>query len=125
MDNLRRSNMMKYSNIELRRYSRQATVILFMAGLAILFFAVCAHANDDPVRVLIQKAGNADSDEARLDYLKQIRKQTDLEESFKSDLDKLIAQIDRWLNEKRLDYFGGQVRRNRDFDFKIAEDGDR
>jgi hypothetical protein len=57
----------------------------------------------------------------RLDYLKQLRKQPGLDKSVKDDLDKLITQIERWLNEKRLDYFGGEVKRNKDFDFKIAE----
>jgi len=90
-------------------------------GLAILFFTPQAHANNDSIPALIQKAGNADSDKVRLDYLKQLRKQPDMEESFKGNLDKLISQIERWLNEKRLDYFGGQVKRNKDFDFKIAE----
>jgi hypothetical protein len=56
-----------------------------------------------------------------LDYLKQLRKQPGLDASVNDDLDKLITQIERWLNEKRLDYFGGDVRRNKDFDFKIAE----
>ena len=90
-------------------------------GLTGPFYAAQFYANDDSIHALIQMAGNANSDQARLDYLKQFRKQPGLDESLRDDLDKLITQIERWLNEKRLDYFGGAVRRNKDFDFKIAE----
>ena len=109
------------SNNEHKGISWPATVVLLMVGLLVLLCTAQAHANNDSIRALIQQAGNTDSDQARLDYLKQLRKQPDLDASLKGDLDKLIAQIERWQNEKRLDYFGGEVKRNKDFDFKIAE----
>jgi hypothetical protein len=73
------------------------------------------------IQAIIQKAGNADSDELCLDYLKQLKNQPGPEASLKSDLGKLIAQIDRWLHEDRLDYFGREVRNKKDFDFGIPE----
>ena len=113
--------MTPYTNKGQRRYSQPTAVVLLAAGLAVLFCAAPAHANNDSIRALIRNAGNADSDQVRLDYLKQLRKQPDLQKPLKDDLEKLINQIERWINEKRLDYFGGQVRREKDFDFKIAE----
>ena len=109
------------SNNEHKGISWPTTVMLLAAGLACLFPAGQAYANNDSISTLIQRAGNADSDEVRLDYLKQLRKLPGLEELLKGDLDKLITQIERWLKEKRLDYFGGEIKRNKDFDFKIAE----
>jgi hypothetical protein len=109
------------SNNEQNGIFRPAAIVLLTAGLSCLFFTAPARANDDSIRALIQQAGNADSDEVRLDYLKELQKQPDLDTSLKGDLDELIAQVERWLNEKRLDYFGREVRRNKDFDFKIAK----
>jgi hypothetical protein len=75
----------------------------------------------DSIQAIIQRAGNIDSDQQRLDYLKKLQARPGLDASFKADLDKLIGQIDCWLHEKRLDYFGPEVRRNKDFDFQIPE----
>ena len=121
MDNFGRNIMALTSNKEQNEVSWPAVVVLFMTGLACLFPAGQAYANNDSIRALIQQAGNANSDEVRLDYLKQLQKQPGLDASVKGDLDKLITQIDRWLNEKRLDYFGREIKRYKDFDFKIAE----
>ncbi len=78
-------------------------------------------AEDDSIRAVIQRAGNADSDQVRLDYLKKLRKRPGLDASLREDLARLITQIERWLGEKRLDYFGREVSRNKDFDFNIPE----
>jgi len=98
-----------------------AVVVWLAAGFTVLFLAAQTQAEDDSIQTLIQQAGNTNSDELRLDYLKKLRKQPGLDASLKEDLNKLIAQIERWLHEKRLDYFGGEIRRNKDFDFQIAE----
>ena len=95
--------------------------VWFVTGLTVAFFAVQAHAEDDLIQSIIQSAGNADSDELRLDYLNKLQKQSGLDAAFKEDLAKLITQIDRWLGEERLDYFGREVRRRKDFDFQIPE----
>jgi hypothetical protein len=104
-----------------KRISRHVVIVLCAIGLTCLFSTAKTYANNDSIRALIHKAGNANSDQIRLDYLKQLRKQPGLEESLKRDLDKIIKQIERWTNEPRLDYFGREVSRNKDFDFKIAE----
>jgi tetratricopeptide (TPR) repeat protein len=75
----------------------------------------------DEVHVLIQQAGNADSDEERLATLRQMQARTGLDASLRADLDRLIPEIERWSNDKALDYFGGQVGRTRDYDFGISE----
>jgi len=113
--------MILTSSNEQNGISLSAAVVWLAVGLAGLLPAAQAVADDDSVRALIQKAGNSNSDEARLDYLKQLRKQPGMDTSLKGDLDKLITQIELWMNEKRLDYFGGEVKRNKDFDFKIAD----
>ncbi|MHC4111664.1 MAG: hypothetical protein ACYSUY_11345, partial [Planctomycetota bacterium] len=76
-------------------------------------------AEDDSIRAVIQRAGNADSDQVRLDYLKELRKRPELDSSLREDLARLIKQIERWLGDKRLDYFGREVSRKKDFDFDI------
>jgi hypothetical protein len=76
----------------------------------------------DPLRAAIQRAGNADSDKVRLSHLRELLKRPGLDKSLRDDLAKLITQIERWLGDKRLDYFGREAGRNKDFDFKIAED---
>ena len=73
----------------------------------------------DSIQTIVQRAGNVDGDEERLDCLKKLQDQPGLEASLKVDLAKLISQIDRWLHDERLDYFGPDVRRNKDFDFQI------
>ena len=81
-----------------------------------------AEATLHTVQAAIQRAGNADSDEVRLSCLKELRERPGLDESIRDDLGKLIVQIERWLGDKRLDYFGREAGRKKDFDFKIAED---
>ena len=98
-----------------------AVVVWLVTGLAVTLSSAQTRSEDDSIRAVIQQAGNADSDELRLDYLKRLQKQPGLDASLKQDLAKLITQIDRWLHEERLDYFGREVRRNKDFDFKIGE----
>jgi hypothetical protein len=71
---------------------------------------------------LIQRAGNADSDRVRLDLLRELQSRPDIDAPLRDELERLIAEIDRWLNEKSLAYFGGQVSRTLDYDFGIAED---
>ena len=76
----------------------------------------------DDVRQLIQRAGNADAEEVRLDLLRQLRRRGGLDERLQTDLDRLLREIERWSNDKALDYFGRQVSRTRDYDFGIGQD---
>jgi len=79
-------------------------------------------AGADSVRAVVQRAGNADTDQLRLSYLKELGAQSGLDASVKEDLVRLITQIERWLGDKRLDYFGREAGRKLDFDFGIAEE---
>ena len=99
----------------------QLIVVWLVIGLIVVLFAAQAQAGDDSIASVIHKAGNAESDEVRLKLLKRLRTRPNLDSSLKEDLSKLIAQIERWLGEQRLDYFGRQVSRNKDFDFQISE----
>jgi hypothetical protein len=76
----------------------------------------------DDVNRLIQRAGNADSEDLRLDLLRQLRRRPGLDERLQKDLDRLLREIERWSNDKALDYFGGQVSRTQDYDFGIRPD---
>jgi len=98
-----------------------AVVVWAVCGLTVALSAAQTQAKDDSIQAVIQKAGNADSDELRLDYLRRLQKKTGLDLSLKQDLAKLIAQLDRWLQEERLSYFGREVGRRKDFDFQISE----
>lgn len=71
---------------------------------------------------LIRQAGNADDDSVRLDYLEQLQAMPDLDETLRADAGKLVKQIDRWMHDKSLNYFGREVSKKRDFDFGIAAD---
>ncbi len=106
---------------ELSRRDFICSSSLTAAGTIAGVLAGRAEAARDSVQAAIERAGNADSDEVRLGYLREFSKRSDLDVSLRKDLLTLITQIERWLGDKRLDYFGREAGRNRDFDFKIAE----
>ena len=99
-----------------------AGVVLLGVGLSVASSSAQVQSLDDSIQTVLQRAGNTDSDEVRLSCLEELRKQLGLNESLRDDLGKLIAQIERWLGDKRLDYFGREAGRKKDFDFKIGED---
>ncbi len=76
----------------------------------------------DELSRTIQLAGNADSDGVRLRYLKELRSNAGMVGTSRRDLDTLIVEIERWLDGESLNYFGGQVSRTMDYDFRIPED---
>jgi len=78
------------------------------------------HADTDAIGALIAKAGNAEDDNVRLACLRQLQKLPNLDKSLKADVDKLVTEIDRWINTKDLPYFGRQISKTQDYDFKIA-----
>jgi hypothetical protein len=105
------------------RFSLHQAILLawLAAGLAGVLNPPQLWAGREDIDSIIRQAGNADTDEVRLAYLQRLRKEPGLDKSLQEDLDKLIVQIERWLNEKSLAYFGREVARTRDFDFGIAE----
>ncbi|MBN2413480.1 hypothetical protein JXQ31_17510 [candidate division KSB1 bacterium] len=77
---------------------------------------------DDTVRLLISKAGNAESDTARIRILKQLHAEPGIPPKTKADTEKMIAEIERWLTDKRLDYFSSAIRKKGYYDFQITQD---
>ena len=103
------------------RKGRWLAVVLCCAmELAVGLHTTQLWAGSDTIKTIIQLAGNANEDDVRLSHLKQLQERPDLDESFKEDLGKLISQVERWINEKSLPYFGREVGRTKDFDFGIA-----
>ncbi len=70
---------------------------------------------------LINKAGNADADETRLEFLLELNKIPDLEEQLNADVERLIVEIKRWLYDKSLTYFEQSLFKTNDYDFGIQE----
>ena len=108
--------------IELSRREFMCNSSLTVAGMIAGTIAGRSHARSYAIPDIIQRAGNTDSDERRLRYLKEFRKRPGLDTSLREDLAKLITQIERWLGEQRLDYFGREAGRKLDFDFEIGEE---
>lgn len=79
-------------------------------------------AEADPAGQLIRRAGNADDDAVRLQVLTTLQKTAAVDPSVRRDAGHMAAAVQMWITSKQLPYFGGQVARTRDFDFKIAED---
>ena len=76
-----------------------ATVFMcFVTAPAIGLNSIEPSRDNGEIDTVIQLAGNADADEVRLACLNRLRKQHGLDESLKEDLDKLVLQIDRWIN---------------------------
>ncbi len=97
----------------------------FFASILITIFIVLPGATaveQDSIRRIIQKAGNADDDVERLKILQQLRNQERLDRNIQKDLDQLIQQINRWLNDPRLDYFGREISRTKDYKFGLSEE---
>ncbi|MEW6356248.1 MAG: hypothetical protein AB1696_07990 [Planctomycetota bacterium] len=86
-----------------------------------LAFAFSAHGQDDEIKSLILRAGNAGDDVVRLDILKQLGQREGLDPQLKKDADRLVAEIDQWLHAENMTYFGKQVVKTNDYDFGIAE----
>jgi hypothetical protein len=104
---------------ELSRRDFIAGSSVFAAGM--LGGPRCCRAAEDSIEAAVLHAGNIDSDQERLDFLKTLQERPGLDASNRQDLENLILQIDRWLHDKQLDYFGSEVRKNNDFDFGISE----
>jgi len=78
-----------------------------------------SHAGEKTVSELINKAGNADDDETRLEFLVELSELIGLDQNLKADVQRLIAEIKRWLYEEYLAYFGRSVLKTNDYDFGI------
>jgi len=70
---------------------------------------------------LIRIAGNEDCDRIRLNYLKRLHHISRLEKQEIQGLNEMISGIENWLNSSQMTYFGREVAKTQDFDFKINE----
>jgi len=96
--------------------SARAVLLIAAAGALAL-----ATARAESVQQLIQQAGNANDDAVRLEILKKVQATPGLDPGLKADVDKMVAGVEQWVTSKKLTYFGREVGRKKDFDFKIAE----
>lgn len=71
---------------------------------------------------LIARAGNAPSDAARLLALEALAAHPELPEAYRMDANRLVAEVSRYINDPKLDYFGRAVLKAEDYDFGIAPD---
>ena len=100
-----------------------AALLSWVALLGPLTLAGSAPAAEpDPVSEAIRHAGNADDDARRLEILKRLRARPDLDAALKADVDRMVGAVEQWITSKHLPYFGREVSRTRDYDFKIAKD---
>jgi hypothetical protein len=67
----------------------------------------------------IDQAGNADDDGERLAVLKALARHPDLGDALRADVTRLGQEVERWVTDRRLDYFGRIVSRQLDWDFGI------
>jgi hypothetical protein len=93
-------------------------------GLVFLTALVAPHlvrADDaDKPQALILQAGNTEDDDTRLNILKQLQAQPDLDSQFKADTDKMVAFVDRWQHDKSLwSWYQREIRKTADYDFGI------
>ncbi len=66
--------------------------------------------------------GNQDNDEQQLLLLRQLREELQRSPDLRADLDRLIEQIDRYLHNPKLDYFGSAILKTDSWDFGISQD---
>ena len=101
--------------------TRLAAAIALTALLSLAPLARPAVA-DDRVGELIQQAGNADDDTARLDILKELQQVPDLDGQVRTDVDRMVKEVERYISDAHLTYFGRQVLDKGNYEFGIAED---
>lgn len=71
------------------------------------------------IQSLIDQAGNADDDGERLTVLNELARRPDLGNELRADVARLSQEIERWVTDHRLDYFGRIISRQLDWDFGI------
>jgi len=109
-----------------RRFSPRCRIFFLFGCLSAVVspnaFGQAANATEHSVTALIRRAGNADEDAVRLGILKQLGEMPDASEELKADADRLIAEIERWIGDDRLEYFSSPILETNDYDFGIAKD---
>ncbi|MBN2474555.1 MAG: hypothetical protein JXB62_08095 [Pirellulales bacterium] len=78
-------------------------------------------AEDARVARLIQAAGDADEDSARLELLRELKALPDLDDALRADVARMEAFVNRWINSRQLfQWFHREIRDTQDYDFGIA-----
>ena len=94
---------------------------VFVLGALAVGIAGAAPAKENAVAELIRRAGSAAGDEERLELLRTLHGTPDMDEQVRRDTARMIAEVERWLTDRSLAYFGGPIRKQGDYDFGIAE----
>ena len=93
------------------------TFALILTGLLL-----CTHAAAASWEGLIACAGNAPSDAARLLALEALAVHPEVPEAYRAEANRLVAEVSRYINDSKLDYFGRTVLKTEDYDFGVAPD---
>lgn len=93
------------------------TLIVSAAGTVLVPSAAESPAAE--LRSAIQAAGNTNDDRERVKLLKQMRAISALDDQKRAELEHLIKEFDRWVSDKRLDYFGHQMYRDGGYRFQV------
>lgn len=93
-----------------------ACLSLFVTGVTV------RAADPDTPQAVILRAGNTEDDHDRLEILKQLQSRPDLDASLKTDVDKMVAFVDRWQHDKSLwSWYQREIREKADYDFGIKD----
>ncbi len=104
---------------------QRATVAVLLGAAIALLSASPARGAEPPteIQALILKAGNTEDDDVRLDLLKQLQSRPDLDKQLKSDVDRMVAFVDRWQHDKSLwSWYQREIRKTADYNFGLSAD---
>ncbi len=102
-----------------------ARCILTAVSLILLLAATPTSdaAEDLSIKELIREAGNADDDGTRLRILKRLQATPDLDETFRAETERVVALVERWINDPRLfQWFHQEIRKTVDYDAGVGKD---
>ncbi len=110
--------------IVVRKGGRLGRVVAALCAAVFLGTCLVAapFAEADSATELIRRAGNAEEESVRLEILKKLQDMPGLDRQLKADVDNMAAAVEQWITSKQMPYFGREISRRLDFDFKIAED---
>jgi hypothetical protein len=95
------------------------TTLCRLLSIGLVCLALPRAALADTAQQLILQAGNADDDSQRLEVLRRLQGLPQLEAGLRADVDAMVAAVRQWIDGRELDYFGRQIGRTMDYDFKI------
>jgi len=93
-------------------------MIFTLACLILVSEACCANTLEQ----MIVRAGNAESDEVRLEILKQLHPMVAENQLLLKQHDRILAEIEKWIHDPHLYYFSGSVFDGSKYPFDIPEE---